>query len=156
MATCRDCNNHESCKKRDKLLFTVDKDMELVYQHGVEKSCNDFNVEVTAESAIKSFNEANNAIREAKLKQMVEEERQKVKAYEQIAKVHSAYISILLKRLGAAQDNPQTFTKAEIKEALEHYEARGIPLEDGYSLYCEVIEDGIQAEVTTVENEERN
>ncbi len=42
MATCRDCNNHESCKKRDKLLFTVDKDMELVYQHGVEKSCNDF------------------------------------------------------------------------------------------------------------------
>lgn len=112
--------------------------------------------EVTAESAIKAFNEANNDIREAKLKQMVEEERQKVKAYEQIAKVHSAYISILLKRLGAVQDNPQTFTKAEIKEALEHYEARGIPLEDGYSLYCEVIEDGIQAEVTTVENEERN
>ena len=82
-----------------------------------------------------------------KLMQMVKAERQKVKAHEQIAKVHSAYISILLKRLGATEDNPQTFTKAEIKEALEKYEARGIPVEDGYSLWCEVIDDGgVQAE----------
>lgn len=112
--------------------------------------------EVTAKSAIKAFNEANNDIREAKLKQMIEEERQKVKAHEQIAKVHSAYISILLKKLGATEDNPQTFTKAEIKEALEKYEARGIPVEDGYSLWCEVIDDGIQTEITTVKNEEGN
>lgn len=91
-----------------------------------------------------------------KLKKMLMVERAKVKDYEAIAKVHSAYISILLKRLGATEDNPQTFTKAEIKETLEKYEARGIPVEDGYSLWCEVIDDGIQTEITTVKNEEGN
>ena len=91
-----------------------------------------------------------------KLKKMLMTERARVKEYEAIAKVHSAYISILLKKLGATEDNPQTFTKAEIKEALEKYEARGIPVEDGYSLWCEVIEDGIQTEITTDEATEGN
>ena len=72
-----------------------------------------------------------------KLKRMLIAEREKVAGYEQIAKVHSAYISILLNKLGATEDKPITITGKEIKEALGMYEARAIPAEDGYSLYCE-------------------
>lgn len=76
-----------------------------------------------------------------KLMKMVAEEREKVAGYEQIAKVHSAYISILLKELGATEDNMITITASEVKDALEHYETRAIPNVDGsYSLYCEVAE----------------
>ena len=84
-----------------------------------------------------------------KLKQMLITERKKIEGCKQIAKVHSAYISILLKRLGATEDNPVTITKIEIKEALERYESRGIPLEDGYSLYCEVVDNGESDAVQT-------
>ena len=75
-----------------------------------------------------------------KLMKMLAEERQKVAGYEQIAKIHSAYISILLNKLGATKDNMITITASEVKEALKKYEARAIPSEDGYSLYCEVVE----------------
>lgn len=74
-----------------------------------------------------------------RLLKMIAEEREKVAGYEQIAKVHSAYISILLKRLEATKDNMFTITASEVTEALEKYEARAVPVEDGYSLYCEVI-----------------
>ena len=76
-----------------------------------------------------------------KLLRMVAEEREKVRGYEEIAKVHSAYISILLKRLGAKEDKPAIITAEEVKEALGKYEARAMPTEDGYGLYCEVIEE---------------
>ena len=75
-----------------------------------------------------------------KLMKMVSDERQKVAGYEQLAKVHSAYISILLQKLGATKDNMITITSAEVTEALKKYEARALPSEDGFSLYCEVIE----------------
>jgi hypothetical protein len=67
---------------------------------------------------------------------MVAEEREKVAGYEQIAKVHSAYIAILLKSMG----NSVTITESEVKEALEKYEVRAFRVDDGWSLYCEVIE----------------
>lgn len=68
------------------------------------------------------------------------DEREKVAGYEQIAKVHSAYITILLNKLGATKDNMITITAEEVREALKKYEARAMPAEEGYSLYCEVIE----------------
>lgn len=74
-----------------------------------------------------------------KLKRMLIAEREKVAGYEQTAKVHSAYISILLNKLGATEDKPITITASEVKEALEKYEARAVPAEDGYGLYCEVV-----------------
>ena len=70
---------------------------------------------------------------------MIGEEREKVSGYEQLAKVHSAYISILLNKLGAARDNMITITASEVTEAFKRYEARAIQLDDGFSLYCEVI-----------------
>lgn len=75
-----------------------------------------------------------------KLKEMLMTEREKVAGYEQVAKVHSAYISILLKKLGATKDNTVIITDSEIKEALNKYEARAIKTEDGWGLYCEVKE----------------
>ena len=74
-----------------------------------------------------------------KLKQMVKTEREKVAGYEQIAKIHSAYISILLNELGATKDNPITITASEVTEAVKKYEARAMPVENGYGLYYEVI-----------------
>ena len=74
-----------------------------------------------------------------KLLKMINDEREKVAGYEQIAKVHSAYISILLKKLGATKDNIITITAEEVREALRKYEARAMLAEEGYRLYCEVI-----------------
>jgi hypothetical protein len=70
-----------------------------------------------------------------KLKQMLMEERQKVAGYEQIAQVHSAYISILLKKLGATEDNKVEIKASEVTEALGKYEARAEATEKGFSLY---------------------
>ncbi len=78
-----------------------------------------------------------------KLMKMIGEERQKAAGYEQVAKVHSAYISILLKKLGAIDNNNSvTITQTEVKEALKKYEARAMvePTNNSYKLYCEVIE----------------
>ena len=75
-----------------------------------------------------------------KLLKMIAEEREKVAGYEQIAKVHSAYISILLNKLGATKlDNMITIMALDVKEALEMYEARAIQVDGGYGLYCEVV-----------------
>ena len=76
-----------------------------------------------------------------RLMNMVSEEREKVAGYEQLAKVHSAYISILLNELGATKDKPITITASEVTEALKKYEARAMPAEGGFSLYCEVVEE---------------
>ena len=70
-----------------------------------------------------------------------EKEKEKVAGYEQLAKVHSAYISIILKKLGATDRYKAiSFTRAEVKEALEKNETRALIDGDGYKLYCEVIE----------------
>ena len=76
-----------------------------------------------------------------KLKDMLEAEREKVRGYEQIAKVHSAYIAILLNKLGATEDKPITIKASEVTEALEKYEARAMvePKESSWKLYCEVV-----------------
>ena len=74
-----------------------------------------------------------------KLLKMINDEREKMAGYEQIAKVHSAYISILLNKLGATKDNIITITAEEVRGALRKYEARAMLTEEGYSLYYEVI-----------------
>ena len=72
----------------------------------------------------------------------IAEEKGKRVGYEELARVHSAYISILLNELGATKDNMITITASEVKDALEHYETRAIPNVDGsYSLYYEVVEE---------------
>ena len=75
------------------------------------------------------------------LVKMVESEREMVAGYEQLAKVHSAYIAILLKKLEATKDNAVTVTGEEIKKAMEKYEARAMyePTDKSWKLYCEVI-----------------
>lgn len=73
-----------------------------------------------------------------KLKQMVETEREKVAGYEQLAKVHSAYIAILLRKLEATEDNPINIKASDVTQALEMYESRAIATNDGFGLYYEV------------------
>lgn len=78
--------------------------------------------------------------RNRRLMKMLTAERERVEAYEQIAQVHSAYISILLKKLGATEENMITITSSEVKEALKNNEARAVKADDGWGLYCEVKE----------------
>lgn len=74
-----------------------------------------------------------------KLLKRIAEERQKVSGYEEIAKVYSAYIAILLNKLGATKDNTITITAGEVTKALKMYEARAIQVDGGYGLYCDAI-----------------
>lgn len=71
-----------------------------------------------------------------KLIKMVEAERERVAGYEQIAKLHAAYIAHLLGKLGATKDNPLTITKDDVAEAMK-LEVRGAPCSEGFKLYIE-------------------
>lgn len=66
-------------------------------------------------------------------------ERKKIEGYRELAQVHNAYITILLNKLGATEDNMITITASEVTEALTKYETRVVPAENGFGLYCEVI-----------------
>ena len=69
------------------------------------------------------------------LEALLAEEKEKVAGYEQLAKVHSAYIAILLKKLGATEDNKVNISAPEVKETIEKCEVRAELTDDGYSLY---------------------
>ena len=71
-----------------------------------------------------------------KLLKMVNDEREKVAGYGQIAKLHVAYIAHLLQKLGATKDSPVTITKDDVAEAMK-LEVRGAPADEGYKLYIE-------------------
>ena len=76
-----------------------------------------------------------------RLLKMIADERSKVAGYVEIAKVHSAYIAILLKKLGATTaDNAITFTASDVSEALLKMESRAMQTEGGFSLFCEEVE----------------
>ena len=120
------------------------------------------NNEVTAKGAIEALNEAGKNLsedmakavydvedctdnlesevlrlekRNERLLKAVSEEREKIASYEQLAKVHSAYISILLKKLGATEDNKVEIKATEVTEALNKYESRAIATDEGFALY---------------------
>ena len=71
----------------------------------------------------------------------IAEEKGKRSGYEELATVHSAYISILLKRLGATEENKVDIKAAEITEALSSYEARAVATEGGFGLYYEEVKE---------------
>ena len=66
-------------------------------------------------------------------------ESEKRRGFEELAMVHSAYITILLRKLGATEDKMITITADEVREAMAKYEARAVPADGGFGLYCEVI-----------------
>lgn len=73
-----------------------------------------------------------------KLKQMLEEEREKVKGYEELAKLHSAYISILLHRMKATEENSVVITNEDVNQAMSHFEVRAYPKDIGvWAFYCD-------------------
>ena len=74
-----------------------------------------------------------------RLMKMVAEERERVRGYAQITQLYSAYISILLEKLGTTIDKPVHISKTSVPDALGRLEARAMPTEDGWSLYCETV-----------------
>ena len=130
-----------------------------------EMECDGFVSADTVEIAL-SKNVAQKVKRQKKwighLMEQVATAKERIAGYEQIAKVHSAYISILLKKLGATEDNPIVITPAEVKEVPEQFEARATITKDGgFGLYVEDIGhrgdcDGVQAEITKFERKEES
>ena len=77
-----------------------------------------------------------------KLIRMLESEKQKAKAYNKIFQIHSAYVAILLKKMGADKDNAVTLTTEEVMSAKEKLEARAtVEAEGVYKLFYEEIGD---------------
>ena len=78
--------------------------------------------------------------RNERLLKMIKGEREKVAGYTQLAKVHSAYIAVLLKKLGANRSNPICIKAEDVAEALKNLETRAVSGEDGaWSLYWELV-----------------
>lgn len=71
------------------------------------------------------------------LQDQLDKEKAKIAGYEEMAKVYSAYIYLLLKKLEATKDSVVTFKKDEIQEAIQNCGIRALPVEDGWSLYYE-------------------
>lgn len=97
--------------------------------------------------------------RNKKLLAMVNDAKEKVRGYEQVAKVHSAYIGILLKKLGAYKDNAFNIKPEDVADALKNIETRALPMEDGsWSLY--IVGGGadgnISQESSNIAREEKN
>ena len=69
------------------------------------------------------------------LEKMLANEREKIAGCEQMAKIYTAYIYLLLKKLEAVEDNKVTFKEDEIQEAIRKGETRAIRSEEGWSLY---------------------
>ena len=64
--------------------------------------------------------------------------KETVKGYEEVAKLHSAYIAFLLRKLGATEGAPVIIRDEDIKHSIEHLEARAIPKSAGvWAFYCE-------------------
>lgn len=77
-----------------------------------------------------------------KLEAELAEEKQKVKGYEELARVHSAYIAILLQRLKATKDKPVVIDTEEVMQALSNLEVRACvdETERAWKFYVEEIE----------------
>ena len=74
----------------------------------------------------------------AKLIERAERRDEEIQGYQELGKIHSAYIAILVKRLGATEDNPVEITRGEVYRAIDRYETRASfdRETDTYSLYC--------------------
>ena len=131
---CRSCFHSHVCERFNENKDDNNKKCHFSNNHFVPT---DEVVEMITKK--QQLDQANNG--NIKLRKMLAAEREKVKGYEQLAKVHSAYIDIFLKKLEATKGNAITIDAAEVKKALEHYETRATVNADGsYSLYCEIIE----------------
>ncbi len=69
------------------------------------------------------------------LRKALEEERQRIEGYKEVAKIHTAYISILLLRLGADDENTVAISSKEVKCVIANYETRAYVTESGVRLY---------------------
>lgn len=74
-----------------------------------------------------------------KMKDRFEEERERVKAYKQIAEIYGAYMAVLLNSLGATRDKPFQMTHVDIAKALETLETRAMPSETGFEMYVDSV-----------------
>lgn len=77
----------------------------------------------------------------SKLESELAAEKQKAKGYEELARIHNAYIAILLHKLNATKKQSVAITKEEISHAMDHFEARAYSQEEGvWNFYCDEVE----------------
>ena len=74
-----------------------------------------------------------------KLRKMYEDARKDIAGHEELAKIHTAYVGLLLEKLGATKENPVTITNEEVREALAKLDVRAsVAGSCSFNLYCEV------------------
>lgn len=73
-----------------------------------------------------------------KLEKMLNDEKDRVDAHKEIAKVHTAYIAILLKKLGAtSEETAFEILDEEVSQAIKKYETKGVANNKGaWKLFC--------------------
>lgn len=82
------------------------------------------------------------------MKQRYETEREKVNAYGQIVKMYSAYIGLLLQKLGATKDAPVKLLHDDITKAMDEFETRALSTEAGFEMYVEVVSNELNLSAT--------
>ena len=76
-------------------------------------------------------------VKKDKLKAMLEAERKKVAGYKELMDINMAFVSILLKSIGAvSEDTAIHIKKGDISEAMKAMRVRGSTWDGGYRLFC--------------------
>ena len=76
-----------------------------------------------------------------KLEDELAVEKQKAIGYEELTRIHNAYIAILLHRLNATKEESVAITKEEVSHAMNHFEARAFSQDEGvWNFYCDEVE----------------
>lgn len=120
---CQKCYHYEVCKNADDFMG--------------DEGCEKYTPVADVEDGLKTTEIKRQNKWIAHLKEMLAKEREKIAGYEQMAKIYTAYIYLLLKKLEAVEDNKVTFKEDEIQEAIRKGETRAIRSEEGWSLYYE-------------------
>lgn len=88
--------------------------------------------------SIKAKEAARRKKQNEKLRKMYEDARQVIAGHEEVARIQTACIAILLNKLKATKENPVTITAEEVKEALKTDNVKaGIEEAGVWKLYCE-------------------
>ena len=89
--------------------------------------------------SIKAKEAARRKRQNEKLRKMVEDARKDIAGHEELAKIHTAYVGVLLNKLGATKESPVTITNEEVREALAKCDVRATVADScAWNLYCEV------------------
>lgn len=73
----------------------------------------------------------------AKLREMLEKERENIAGYKQVSEIQNAFIAVLLNKLEATSDKKVAITQAEVNQAMTKYKVKTTVAVHGWEFYCD-------------------